>query len=192
MQSLQDKIRREGKVYPGGVLKVDGFLNHQIDVAFLQEIGREFHRRFADANVTKILTVEASGIAVACLTATEFGVPVLFAKKSKTSNISDNVYAAEVASFTHKTVNTVLVSKEYLHAGDRVLILDDFLANGCALQGLISLCEQAGAAVVGCGVVIEKAFQPGHALIEGMGVRVEALARVASMDPETGVTFLDE
>ena len=192
MQSLQDKIRREGKVYPGGVLKVDGFLNHQIDVAFLQEIGREFHRRFADANVTKILTVEASGIAVACLTAVEFGVPVLFAKKSKTSNISDNVYAAEVASFTHKTVNTVLVSKEYLHAGDRVLILDDFLANGCALQGLISLCEQAGAAVVGCGVVIEKAFQPGHALIEGMGVRVEALARVASMDPETGVTFLDE
>ena len=192
MRSLQDKIRREGKVYPGGVLKVDGFLNHQIDVAFLQEIGREFHRRFADERVTKILTVEASGIAVACLTATEFGVPVLFAKKSKTNNIADTVYAAEVASFTHKTVNTVLVSREYLHAGDRVLILDDFLANGCALQGLISLCGQAGAEVVGCGVVIEKAFQPGHALIEGMGVRVEALARIAAMDPETGVTFLDE
>ena len=192
MQSLQDKIRREGKVYPGGVLKVDGFLNHRIDVAFLQEIGREFRRRFADADVTKSLTVEASGIAVACLTAVEFGVPVLFAKKSKTVNISDNVYSAEVASFTHKTVNTVLVSREYLDANDRVLILDDFLANGCALQGLISLCEQAGAEVVGCGVVIEKAFQPGHALIEGMGVRVEALAHVASMDPETGITFLDE
>lgn len=192
MQSLKDRIRREGKVYPGGVLKVDGFLNHQIDVAFLQEIGREFHRRFADAGVTKILTVEASGIAVACLTAVEFGVPVLFAKKSKTVNISNDVYAAEVSSFTHKTVSTVIVSREHLCAGDRVLILDDFLANGCALQGLISLCGQAGAEVVGCGVVIEKAFQPGHALIEGMGVRVEALARIVSMDPKTGVTFLDE
>ena len=192
MQALKDKIRREGRVYPGGVLKVDGFLNHRLDVAFLQEIGREFHRRFADAKPTLILTVEASGIAVASLTAAEFGVPVLFAKKSKTVNIADTVYTAEVASFTHKTVNTVMVSKEYLHAGDRVLILDDFLANGCALQGLISLCEQAGAEVVGCGVVIEKAFQPGHDLIEGMGVRVEALARVAAMDPETGVTFLDD
>lgn len=192
MQSLKDKIRREGKVYPGNVLKVDGFLNHRIDVDFLAEIGREFYRRYADAGVTKILTVEASGIAVACATAAFFHVPVLFAKKSKTVNISDDVYTAEVASYTHKTVNTVMVSREYLTAGERVLILDDFLANGAALQGLISLCRQARAEVVGCGVVIEKAFQQGHALIEGMGVRVESLARVASMDPETGVTFLDD
>ncbi len=191
MEALKEKIRREGRVYEGNILKVDSFLNHQIDVDFMCEVGQEFYRLFRDSGVTKILTIEASGIGIACLAAQYFHVPVVFAKKSRTLNLSPNVYTAQVESFTHKNTNTVMVSKDYVNQNDRILILDDFLARGCALKGLIDICRQAGAEVVGCGIVIEKAFQEGHAEIESMGIRVESLARVTSMDPVTGVTFVD-
>ncbi len=189
MQALEEKIRKEGQVYEGNVLKVDCFLNHQIDVRFLCEIGKEFHRLFGDCNVNKILTIEASGIGIACIAAQYFDVPVVFAKKNKSVNIAGDVYTAPVTSFTHKKNYDIIVSKSFLKPDDRVLIIDDFLAEGSALLGLTSLVRDAGATLVGCGIVIEKAFQQGGELIRGQGIRVESLARVSGMDPETGVEF---
>jgi xanthine phosphoribosyltransferase len=189
MQLLEDKIRNEGNVYPGNVLKVDNFLNHQMDVDFLCLLGKEFYRLYANCDVNKILTIEASGIGIACLTAQFFHCPVLFAKKKKSSNLSDNLWRSKVHSFTHNTDHDVVVAKNYLNKGDRVLIIDDFLANGSALNALIELCEQAGAEVVGAGIAIEKAFQEGGKEIRSRGIRVESLARIASMDPEEGIKF---
>ncbi len=187
MDYLKAKILSDGVVRKGNVLKVDSFLNHQMDVRLYSEIGKEFYRLFGDCNVTKILTIEASGIGIACVTAQSFGfVPVVFAKKSKTSNISDGVYSSQVESFTHGNVNTVIVSKEYINEGDRILIIDDFLANGAALNGLIDIVTQAGATLVGAGIVIEKGFQPGGKLIRDRGIRVESLAIIDSMNDETG------
>lgn len=191
MKLLEDRIRQDGQLGAGNVLKVDCFLNHQIDVEFLCELGKEFERLFHDCGVNKILTIEASGIGVACLTAQYFHVPVVFAKKSKTTNIFGDVYTASVESYTHGTTNTIMVANRFLNPEDRVLIIDDFLANGKALEGLIKLVRDAGAQVVGAGIVIEKAFQPGGDLIRSQGVRVESLARVASMNAETGeITFI--
>ena len=190
MNFLEERISRDGIVREGNVLKVDSFLNHQMDVELLDEIGREFYRRFADSGVTKILTIEASGIALAYSVARQFGLPFVFAKKSKSVNIDADVYVSEVESFTHKCVNRVIVSKKFLNAGDRVLIIDDFLANGCALRGLISIVEEAGAEVVGIGIAIEKGFQVGGEMIRADGYRLESLAIVESMDAEKRtVTF---
>ena len=189
MKLLEQKIMAEGKVYPGDVLKVSSFLNHKIDVDFLCKVGEEFYQLFKDCDVNKILTIEASGIGVACLTAQFFHCPVLFAKKAKTTNLSDNVYSAKAHSYTHNTDSIIRVDKEYLGANDRVLILDDFLANGAALTALIELCDQAGATVVGCGAVIEKVYQNGGNLLRAKGIRVESLARIASMSPEDGIKF---
>ena len=190
MKLLEDKIRTDGKIGEGNVLKVDNFLNHQIDVAFLDELGKEFYRLYKDEGITKILTIEASGIGIACLTARHFGVPVVFAKKTKTNNIFADVYRGTVESYTHQTTYEIVVSKEFLNPGDRVLIIDDFLAKGSALLGLIGLIRDAGAETVGAGIVIEKAYQPGGDLIRsGQGVRVESLARIASMSVEDGITF---
>ncbi len=189
MKRLEDRIRKDGKVRGTDVLKVDSFLNHQMDVALFDEIGEEFYRLFGDCGVTKILTIEASGIGIACVAARSFGVPVIFAKKNKTKNIAGDVYTSKVESFTHGKVYDIIVSKEFLQPEDRVLIIDDFLANGSALQGLIKLVTDAGATLVGAGICIEKAFQPGGELIRSMGVRVESLARVKSLSEETGVEF---
>lgn len=191
MKLLEDRIRQDGKIRSGGVLKVDSFLNHQIDVKLYGEIGKEFHRLFGDCGVTKILTIEASGIGIACVAAQFFDVPVIFAKKNKTKNIAGDVYTSKVESFTHGKVYDIIVAKEFLLPEDRVLIIDDFLANGSALQGLIKLVRDAGATLVGAGIAVEKAFQPGGDLIRGMGVRVESLARVKSMSVEGGVEFCD-
>ena len=191
MKLLEERILRDGKVFAGDVLKVDRFLNHQIDVDFLCELGKEFHHLYGNCGVNKILTVEASGIGVACLTAQYFHCPVVFAKKSKTSNIGSDLWAATAHSYTHGTDNTLVVSKEYLGEGDTVLILDDFLANGCAAKALLSLCEQAGAKVVGVGTVIEKAYQKGGDELRARGVRVESLARIASMSQTDGIRFCD-
>ena len=182
--------RKRRIVKAGNVLKVDSFLNHQMDIGLMEEIGREFKRRFADKQITKVLTIEASGIGIAAFVAREFGVPMVFAKKSKSINIEGDMYVAEVESFTHGNKNQVIVSKKFLNEGERVLIIDDFLANGCALQGLISIVESAGAIVEGCGIVIEKGFQIGGRVIRNMGYRVESLAIVDAMDAETGkITF---
>ncbi len=192
MKALEEKILKEGQVYPGNVLKVGSFLNHQIDVPFMCEVGREFYRLYEGTGVNKILTIEASGIGVACLTAQYFECPVVFAKKSKTSNIADNVYSAPVKSYTHGVTNQVMIEKAYLNPGDKVLIIDDFLAHGEALHGLIKLVEDAGGEVIGAGIVIEKAFQDGGKNIRADGYRVESLARVMSMDSETGnIEFVD-
>ncbi len=191
MKSLEEKIRKEGKVYPGKVLKVGSFLNHQIDVPFMKEVGEEFYRLFADEKITKILTVETSGIAVACMTALFFDVPVVFGKKSRTANLSDSVYSTDVKSYTHGGTSTVIVEKQYLTPEDRILLIDDFLANGCALEGMMEICRQAGAQVVGAGIVIEKAFQDGGNRLRKSGLRIESLARVKDMDPENGITFID-
>ncbi|MCI8870194.1 MAG: xanthine phosphoribosyltransferase [Lawsonibacter sp.] len=191
MELLKERIRRDGRVYPGGVLKVDSFLNHQMDVKLFGEIGREFQRRFARCDVNRILTIEASGIGIACITAQFFDCPVVFAKKSRTRNISPDVYCARVESFTHGNVSDVLVSREFLGPRDRVLLIDDFLANGAALRGLASLVSQAGAELVGAGVVIEKAFQPGGDALRAQGMRIEALARVKSMSEAGGIEFAD-
>ena len=166
-------------------------MNHQMDVALFGEIGREFKRLFAGEEITKILTIEASGIGIACIVAQCFGVPVLFAKKNKTKNIAGDVYTSKVESFTHGRVYDIIVAKEFLGPGDRVLIIDDFLANGAALMGLSKLVEDAGATLVGAGIVIEKAFQPGGDMIRARGIRLESLARVKSMNEETGVEFVD-
>lgn len=190
MKALEEKIKREGKILPGNVLKVDNFLNHQIDVRFMCEIGKEFKRIFSDKEVTKILTIEASGIGIACITSQYFDcVPVVFAKKSKGTNIGDDIYSTAVMSFTHGNINNVIVSKKYLNPGDKVLIIDDFLAKGQALLGLCNLAEQAGADIVGAGIVIEKAYQEGRALVEAKGVRVESLAKIQSMSEDGDIVF---
>lgn len=186
MNFLEQRIAKDGIVKPGNILKVDSFLNHQMDIALLDEIGREFHRRFSDRPVTKVLTIEASGIAIAYPVAREFGVPLVFAKKAKSVNIEGDVYLAEVDSFTHKKKNQVIVSKKFLSAEDHVLIIDDFLANGCALRGLIAIVESAGATVEGLGIAVEKGFQIGGRVIRDLGYRLESLAIVESMDAETG------
>lgn len=186
MNFLEERILKDGIVKPNNVLKVDSFLNHQMDVSLMEEIGREFHRRFADKNITKVLTIEASGIGIACFAAREFGVPMVFAKKSRSVNIDNEVYAAEVESFTHKNTNNVIVSKKFLNQDDHLLIIDDFLANGCALQGLISISQAAGATVEGIGIVIEKGFQDGGRIIRDLGYHLESLAIVDAMDSETG------
>ena len=185
MQQLIERIKRDGVVKPGGVLKVDSFLNHQIDPELSYDMAKEIHRLFADKKVDKILTIEASGIGMAVLTGLVFGCPVLFAKKSKTINLSDDIYSTTVYSFTHQVSKQVLVSKRYLNPGDKVLIVDDFLANGAALEGLCSIIEQAGAEVVGAAVAIEKAFQPGGERLRAKGLRIEALARIASMGDDS-------
>ena len=185
MNFLQERILRDAAVREGNVLKVDSFLNHQMDAELISEIGREFYRLFKDQGITRILTIEASGIALAYAAAQCFGVPFVFAKKSKSVNIDGDVYAAQVESFTHKCTNNVIVSKRFIHPGDRVLIIDDFLANGCALQGLISIVQAAGAEVAGIGIAIEKGFQQGGDKIREMGYRLESLAIVEAMDAET-------
>ena len=193
MNFMEKRILEDGTVKSGNVLKVDSFLNHQIDVRLLDEIAGEFCRRFDGSRITKVLTIEASGIAIACAVARQLGVPVVFAKKSKSVNLDGDVYVAEVESFTHKKTNQIIVSAKYLSEEDHVLIVDDFLANGCALQGLISLVDAAGAEVVGCGIVIEKGFQEGGHRIRNLGFRLESLAIIESMDAETGaITFRRE
>ena len=184
MNFLEERIIKDGVVKPGNVLKVDSFLNHQMDIALIEEIGREFKRRFADKPVTKVMTIEASGIGIAAFVAKEFGVPMVFAKKSK--SIDGEMYVADVESFTHKNKNQIIVSKRFLSADDHLLIIDDFLANGCALQGLISIAEASGATIEGLGVVIEKGFQIGGRVIRNLGYRLESLAIVESMDDTTG------
>ena len=192
MKLLEERIRKDGTIRGTEVLKVDRFLNHQMDIALINEIGKEFYRLFGDCGINKILTIEASGIGIACITAQSFGVPVIFAKKNKTKNIAGDVYTSKVASFTHGKVYDIIVSKEFLGPEDRVLLIDDFLANGSALQGLINLVRDAGATLVGAGICVEKAFQPGGDLIRGMGVRVESLARVKRMDEATNtIEFCD-
>ena len=190
MNFLEERILKDGIVKPNNVLKVDSFLNHQMDIPLMEEIGREFHRRFADKQITKVLTIEASGIGIACFVAREFGVPMVYAKKSHSINIDSDVFVAEVESFTHKNKNNVIVSKKFLNPGERILIIDDFLANGCALQGLIAIVKAAGASVEGIGIVIEKGFQIGGQVIRNLGVHLESLAIVDGMDAETGaITF---
>ena len=186
MNFLEERIVKDGIVKEGNVLKVDSFLNHQMDIALFDEMGAEFKKRFADANINKIVTIEASGIGIACIVARHFNVPVVFAKKSKSINIDGDVYKAEVESFTHKCKNNVIVSRKFLGPDDHVLIIDDFLANGCALMGLLELVEQAGAVAEGVGIAIEKGFQEGGAKIRAKGIRVEPLAIVESMDAKTG------
>ncbi|MBQ2811722.1 MAG: xanthine phosphoribosyltransferase [Clostridia bacterium] len=186
MNFLEERILKDGIVKPGNVLKVDSFLNHQMDIELMDKMGEEFHRRFADKSITKVLTIEASGIAIACSVARCFNVPLVFAKKSKSVNIEGDMYIAEVESFTHKNKNQVIVSKKFLNADDRVLIIDDFLANGCALQGLISITEASGATVEGLGIAIEKGFQIGGQVIRNLGYKLESLAIVDEMNAETG------
>lgn len=186
MELLEQRIRKEGVVKPGGVLKVDAFLNHQMDVALFNAMSAEWKHLFAGAPVNKILTIEASGIGIACVATQHFGVPVVFAKKAKSVNIDGDVWATKIESFTHKRVYDVIVSKKYLGPQDHVLIIDDFLANGCALQGLLRLVREAGAAVEGVGIAVEKGFQRGGELIRAQGVRVESLAVVDAMDVDTG------
>ena len=186
MNFLEERILKDGIIKEGNVLKVDSFLNHQMDVALFSAMGAEWKRLFAGAPINKILTIEASGIGIACVAAQHFGVPVVFAKKAKSVNIDGDVWATKIESFTHKRVYDVIVSKKYLGPQDHVLIIDDFLANGCALQGLLSLVRAAGAAVEGVGIAVEKGFQRGGELIRAQGVRVESLAVVDAMDADTG------
>ena len=189
MQLLKDRIRKDGKIKEGNVLKVDSFLNHQMDVKLFQEIGKEFKRRFEDEEITKILTIEASGIGIACVAAEVFDVPVVFAKKTQTKNIAGDVYTTKVESFTHGRVYDIIVSREFLGKGDKVLLIDDFLANGKALEGLAELVKKSGAELVGAGVVIEKGFQVGGDIIRSKGIHLESLAIVESMDEKTGEVF---
>ena len=192
MNFIEERIMKDGIVKAGNVLKVDSFLNHQMDISLMEEIGREFKRRFADKHITKVMTIEASGIGIAAFVAREFGVPMVFAKKSKSINIEGDMYVAEVESFTHKNKNQVIVSKKFLSARDHLLIIDDFLANGCALQGLISIAESSGATIEGLGIVIEKGFQVGGRVIRNLGYKLESLAIVDGMDAETGAINLRE
>ena len=186
MQLLKDRIRKDGKIKEGNVLKVDSFLNHQMDVKLFQEIGKEFKRRFEGEEITKILTIEASGIGIACVAAEVFDVPVVFAKKTQTKKIAGDVYTTKVESFTHGRVYDIIVSREFLGKGDKVLLIDDFLANGKALEGLAELVKKSGAELVGAGVVIEKGFQVGGDIIRSKGIHLESLAIVESMDEKTG------
>ena len=190
MKLLEERIRKDGTVKAGNVLKVDSFLNHQMDIDLFNEMGKEWARLFADRKITKILTVEASGIGIACVAAQHFHVPVVFAKKSQSVNIDGEVYSTKIESFTHKRVYDVIVSKKFLHPEDHILIIDDFLANGCALEGLIDIVNKAGASVEGVGIAVEKGFQKGGDLIRSKGIRVESLAIVESMYDKTGeITF---
>ncbi len=186
MNCVEEKILKQGIVKEGNVLKVDSFLNQQMDIELFNKMGEEWKERFKNKNITKILTIEASGIGMACIAAQYFGVPVVFAKKSKSINLEGEMYTAEVESFTHKNINKVIVAKKFLHAADRVLIIDDFLANGCALQGLIAIVQSAGATVEGIGIAVEKGFQAGGQIIRNMGYQLESLAIIDSMNCETG------
>ena len=186
MQLLKERILKDGVVKPGNILKVDSFLNHQMDIRLFDQIGEEFKKRFEGTEINKILTIEASGIGIACVVARHFDVPVVFAKKSKSINIEGDVYVAEVESFTHKCKNQVIVSKKFINPEDKILIIDDFLANGCALQGLISIVKSAGASVEGIGIAVEKGFQTGGQVIRNLGYHLESLAIVDSMDAATG------
>ncbi len=193
MELLKDRIRKDGKIKAGNILKVDSFLNHQMDTELFTEIGKEFKRRFQDAEVTKILTIEASGIGIACIAAQSFRVPVVFAKKTQTKNIAGDVYTTKVQSYTHGRIYDIIVAKEFLGKGDKVLLIDDFLANGKALEGLIDLVEVSGAELAGAGIVIEKGFQAGGDALRKRGIRLESLAIVESMDERTGsIVFRDE
>ena len=185
MELLEERIRRDGVVKSEGVLKVDGFLNHQMDINLFNEMGKELKRLFADAPINKILTIEASGIGIAAVVAQHFDVPVVFAKKSQSINLDGDVYSTKIQSFTHQRIYDVIVSKKFLNADDHVLLIDDFLANGCALNGLIDLVEEAGATVEGIGIAVEKGFQPGGDDLRSRGYRLESLAIVQSMNPET-------
>ena len=186
MQILYDRIRKDGIVRAGNVLKVDRFLNHQMDIHLFQEIGKEFKRRFEGEEINKILTIEASGIGIACIVAEYFDVPVVFAKKSQSINLDGEMYSTKIESFTHKKTYDVIVSKKFLSADDHVLVIDDFLANGCAINGLIELIDEAGATLEGVGIAIEKGFQQGGKVIRDKGIRLESLAIVESMNDETG------
>ena len=190
MQLLEERIRKYGTVKDGDVLKVDSFLNHQMDVSLFDEMAKEWKRLFAGSGVNKILTIEASGIGIACIAALEFGCPAVFAKKNKTRNIAGGVYSARVRSFTHGTVYEVIVSRDFLGPDDRILIIDDFLANGAALEGLLDIAAQAGAKVVGAGIAIEKAFQQGGDRIRSRGVRIESLARIKAFGPDGSIEFI--
>ncbi len=190
MNFLEERIIKDGVVKEGNILKVDSFLNHQLDVELFDRMGAEWAKRFEGVQINKILTIEASGIGIACLAARHFNVPVVFAKKTQSVNLDGEVFTAEVESFTHKNKNNVIVSKKYLDENDKILIIDDFLANGCALQGLISIINNANASVAGIGIAIEKGFQPGGQIIRNLGFRLESLAIVDGMDPATGeITF---
>ena len=186
MNFLEERIIKDGVVKEGNILKVDSFLNHQLDVELFDQMGAEWAKRFEGVEINKILTIEASGIGIACVAARHFNVPVVFAKKSQSVNLDGEMYTAEVESFTHKNKNNVIVSKKFLNENDKVLIIDDFLANGCALQGLISIINSAGASVAGIGIAIEKGFQSGGQIIRNLGYKLESLAIVDGMDPETG------
>ena len=193
MELLKERIRKDGKVKEGNVLKVDSFLNHQMDIHLFQEIGKEFQRRFQREEINKILTIEASGIGIACIVAESFDVPVVFAKKTQTKNIAGDTWMTKVESFTHGRIYDIIVSKEFLGKGDKVLIIDDFMANGKALEGLSDLVKMSGAELVGAGIVIEKGFQPGGDELRRRGIRVESLAIIESMNAETGeIVFRDE
>ncbi len=192
MNCLEERIVKDGIVKEGNVLKVDSFLNHQMDIELFNEMGKEWKKRFEGKNINKILTIEASGIGIACIVAQHFGVPVVFAKKSKSINLEGEMYTAEVESFTHKNKNQVIVSKKFLDENDHVLIIDDFLANGCALQGLIQIVQSAGATVEGIGIAVEKGFQTGGRIIRNLGFQLESLAIVEEMNWETGeIKFKD-
>ena len=192
MNFVEERIVKDGVVRPKGVLKVDAFLNHQMDMEFLDAIAREFTKRFAGTPITKVLTIEASGIAIAASVARQLKVPLVVAKKTRSMNLDGDLYVAEVLSFSHKNINTIVVGKKYLSEGEQILIIDDIMANGCAMQGLISIVEDAEATVSGCGVVNEKAFQEGSDRIRNLGYRLESLAIIQDMDPETGkVTFAE-
>ena len=191
MRLLEERILKDGKVRAGGILKVDGFLNHQMDVELFRALARYWHDAFADDGVNKILTIEASGIGLACIAGLEFGCPVVFAKKSKTKNIDGSLYKTRVESFTHGNVYDVIVSREYLLPTDRVLLIDDFLANGAALEGLCDLVRQAGATIVGAGIAVEKSFQPGGQRLRAEGLRIESLARVKAMYDDGTLEFED-
>lgn len=191
MKKLEERILRDGVVKPGGILKIDSFLNHQIDTQLCYEMAEEISRLFADGKPDKILTIEASGISIATMAGYVMGIPVVFAKKAMSANISDEVYVSEVFSFTKKVTKSVVVSKEYLHAGEKILIVDDFLASGAALEGLLGIISQAGAEALGAAIVVEKAFQPGGDKLRKQGLRIESLARIASMS-DTSLTFVED
>ena len=192
MQLLKERILNDGVVKPGNILKVDSFLNHQMDIDLINEIGKEFKARFSDCPITKILTIEASGIGIACIAAQYFHVPVVFAKKTQSINLDGDVYSTKIQSFTHRRIYDVIVSKKFLSPEDHVLIIDDFLANGCALEGLIDIVKSSGATIEGVGIAIEKGFQKGGDLIRGKGIRVESLAIVDGMNAETGEVYFRE
>lgn len=192
MNLLEERIKRDGVVKEGNILKVDSFLNHQMDIELFNGMGQEFKKRFSGKEITKILTIEASGIGIACIAAQYFHVPVVFAKKAKSINLDGEMYVAEVESFTHKNVNQIIVSKKFLQENDKVLIIDDFLANGCALQGLIQIVQEAGASVEGIGIAIEKGFQAGGRIIRNLGYQLESLAIVDGMDASTGTIHFRE